>query len=83
MKTAQAGSVESNDCLVTVSEASANEIVISSIVDAFFHSQIENVIKSTLEELSINNVKVEIMDKGALDYTIKARLVTALERMGK
>ena len=34
-----------------------------------------------MEELNINNVKVSCQDKGALDYTIKARLVTALTRM--
>ena len=30
---------------------------------------------------NIKNVKVVCQDKGALDYTIKARLVTALTRM--
>lgn len=83
MKSAMAGSVESNDCLMIVSESEKTEIVISSIVDAFFHDQIEKVIKDTLAELKIKNIKVECQDKGALDYTIKARLVTALERMGK
>ena len=32
--------------------------------------------------LNIKNIKVEVVDKGALDYTIKARLITAIERMG-
>ena len=83
MKSAMAGSVESNDCLVTVTESNTLEISIVSIVDAFFHSQIEEVIKNTLKELKINSIKVEVQDKGALDYTIKARLITAIERMGK
>lgn len=83
MRSAMAGSVESNDCLMIVTEQDKQEIVISSIVDSFFHAQIEKVIKDTLAELNIKNIKVECQDKGALDYTIKARLVTALERMGK
>lgn len=81
MKVGVAGSVESNDILITVTESSELVIEIKSIVDAFFHDQIEQVIRETLKELNINNVKVSCQDKGALDYTIKARLVTALTRM--
>ena len=83
MKKAQAGSVESNDILITVSESDTLEINITSIVSAFFYDHIYQVIKSTLAELNINKIKVEAIDKGALDYTIKARLITAIERMGK
>ena len=81
MKVGVAGSVESNDILITVTESSELVIEIKSIVDAFFYDQIEQVIRDTLKELNINNVKVSCQDKGALDYTIKARLVTALTRM--
>jgi len=81
MRSGMAGSVESNDCLVTVYESNDLSIQIESIVDSFFHDQIEATIKNTLKELNISNIKVEISDKGALDYTIKARLITAIERM--
>lgn len=81
MKIGIAGSVESNDVLITVCENEKQEIIIKSIVDVFFHDQIENVIKETLNELNINNIKVICEDKGALDYTIKARLTTAITRM--
>ncbi len=81
MKVGVAGSVESNDILITVSESTELVIEISSIVDAFFHDQIEKVIKDTLKELNMEKVKVTCQDKGALDYTIKARLVTAISRM--
>lgn len=81
MKIGVAGSVESNDILITVQEANNLSIEITSIVDAFFHDQIEKVIKDTLDELNIHNIKVVCQDKGALDYTIKARLVTAIARM--
>ena len=75
------GSVESNDCLITVTPSDKLELEISSIVDAFFHEQIEKVILDTLKELNIKTLKVVCLDKGALDYTIKARLTTAIERM--
>ena len=81
MKVGVAGSVESNDILITVQPANELIIEITSIVDAFFHDQIEIVIKETLQELGIKTIKVTCQDKGALDYTIKARLVTALTRM--
>ena len=82
MKVGVAGSVESNDVLITVQPAEILTIEITSIVDAFFHDQIEKVIIDTLKEFNVGNVKVVCQDKGALDYTIKARLVTALKRMG-
>jgi citrate lyase subunit gamma (acyl carrier protein) len=83
MKIGVAGSLESNDALITVTENDKIEIEIESIVYDFFHEQIEKVIIETLKELNIDNLKVVIRDKGALDYTIKARLITAIERMGK
>ena len=83
MKKAQAGSVESNDVLITVSSSDSLEINITSIVSAFFYDQIYQVIVSTLKELNIEKIKVEAIDKGALDYTIKSRLITAIERMEK
>lgn len=81
MKIGVAGSIESNDCLMTVIESDKLEINITSIVDSFFHDQIKKVIEDSLEELNIKNVKVTCQDKGALDYTIKARLITAINRM--
>ncbi len=81
MRVGMAGGVESNDCLLTVTDSTETIIEIESIVDKFFHSQIESVIKETLSELNVEKVKVLCQDKGALDYTIKARLKTAIERM--
>ena len=81
MKIGVAGSLESNDVLVTVKEADGINISIKSIVYDFFKNQIEKVIKDTLAELKIENISVSVEDKGALDYTIKARLLTAISRM--
>ena len=83
MKIGVAGSLESNDALITVTKSDKTEIVVESIVYDFFHLQIEEVILSTLKELKIENVNVLCQDKGALDYTIRARLLTALSRMEK
>jgi citrate lyase subunit gamma (acyl carrier protein) len=76
-----AGSKESNDCLITIESADKTKIVIDSIVGVFFYDQILETVESTLKEYDVKNVLVLVEDKGALDYTIKSRLVTAIERM--
>ncbi len=81
MKIGIAGSLESNDCLVTIKESDAFSIKVQSIVDVFYHDQIVDLIKTVLEDVNIINVDVTVIDKGALNYTIKARLLTALHRM--
>lgn len=83
MRTFSAGTFESNDCLITVKEASNLNIEIKSIVYDQFKDQIEKVIKDTLDELNITTIFVSCNDKGALDYTIRARLLTAIQRMGE
>ena len=81
MKIGICGSLESNDVLITVKPSDKQEIVIKSVVYDFFHEQIEKVIKDTLKELNKENLSVHCEDKGALDYTIRARLITAINRM--
>ena len=82
MKTS-AGSLESSDCLITISDSTELEIVIESVVLEQFGDQIKAVIIQTLKEHNINNLHVQCLDKGALDYTIKSRLETALKRRGE
>ncbi|HOO43820.1 MAG TPA: citrate lyase acyl carrier protein [Bacillota bacterium] len=83
MKIGIAGSKESNDCFVTVKESDRTTIVIDSVVAAFFYDQIKSTIEETLKELNVENVYVSVEDKGALDYTIKSRLISAIRRMQK
>ena len=81
-KTASAGTFESNDCLISVQKADALTIDIESIVFEQFGDQIHEVVLKTLNDLNIQNIFVHVKDKGALDYTIIARLKTALKRLG-
>ena len=80
---ASAGSLESSDCLITISDSEQLEIVIESVVFEQFGDQIEEVILNTLKENNIAGMHVVCLDKGALDYTIKSRLETAIKRMGE
>lgn len=77
-----AGTTESSDCMITLSVSDTIEIRIESIVFDQFGDQIKHVLLTTLAEHNITQIKVECFDKGALDYTIKSRLETALKRGG-
>ena len=83
MRIGVCGTMESNDCLVTVQENNTSkcEIEIKSIVDDFFHDEILKCVKEVLKEMDVSGVDILINDKGALDFTIKARVRTAIERM--
>lgn len=79
-KEAMAGTLESNDILITVDNGEGITIELESSVKKQFGKQIEKVIRDTLEELNVENVKLTAVDKGALDYTIKARVEAACFR---
>lgn len=83
MQMAQAGTMESNDCLITVYHHDQRHIKIESIVYQQFGKQIEDVIIKTLDELDIKHIHLHCQDKGALDYTIRARVITAIKRLGE
>lgn len=77
-----AGTYESSDCIITVTPSEDRVIQIDSIVYEQFGEAIHAVIEKTLNQHHIPYVSVHCQDKGALDYTIKSRLETALKRGG-
>lgn len=79
---AKAGTLESNDILIMVSPNEHNkvDIEIESIVMKQFGDEIKEVIENKLKELSVTSVKLKAQDKGALNYTIRARVETAIRR---
>lgn len=79
---ATAGTYESNDCIVTVQKSEGLTLEIDSVVKEQFGKQIEKVALETLSSLNVSNMHVYIKDKGALDYTIIARIQTAIKRLG-
>lgn len=83
---AQAGSLESSDCLVSVEPAGTGEglqLSIQSIVMKQFGEAIQEVVRETLQAADVRDVRVDINDRGALDFVIRARLLTALDRAGR
>ncbi|MBE6069426.1 citrate lyase acyl carrier protein [Clostridium sp. BSD9I1] len=81
-KVAKAGTLESNDALIMIipNDNTGVEVEIESIVMKQFGEQIKKVILEKATELELDGVKIQVQDKGALDYTLKARLATAVSR---
>ncbi len=80
-KPAVAGTLESSDCQVTVEPGNGKvDFSLESAVIHQFGNQIKKVTLETLKDLGIDNVRISIVDKGALDCTIKARIEGAVYR---
>ncbi len=82
IKTSTAGTMESNDIMITLEprEEGGISIDLTSNVMQQFGRQIENVIRETLTKNGVENAAVIAVDKGALDCTICARCCTAIFR---
>ena len=80
-KSAVAGTLESSDAQVTV-EPAANGIAleIASSVMNQYGRQIKATVLETLDRLDVKNGRVTVVDKGALDCTLKARVECAVFR---
>ena len=56
------------------------ELTIESSVIHQFGKQIRAVVLETLERLDVKDAKIKVVDKGALDCTLKARVECAVYR---
>ena len=86
MKTSQAGTLESMDCLVTLTEAPLGagiKIEITGASAARFKSAMEKKITATLCELGTKDIEVRVQDNGALDIVLGARVEAAYKRLQK
>ena len=80
-KAAMAGTLESSDAQVTVEPGSgAIELSLQSSVMNQYGRQIKATVLETLERLDVKSGRVTVVDKGALDCTIKARVECAVFR---
>jgi len=84
MKTAQAGTVESMDCLVTVSETAPGTGVTLTLAGASvarFSRAMEKAVRETLDGMKATDMAVSVQDNGALDLVLKARVEAAVSRL--
>ena len=81
MKKAVAGTMESSDVYVEIEPGTGGiEIHLESVVQQQFGSVIETVILEVLQDCGVENAKVNVIDRGALDCVIRARVETAVLR---
>ena len=80
--TGNAGTMESNDIMITVepSDAGGVQVDLTSSVYQQFGKQIIAVIRETAADYGVENALITAVDKGALDCTVRARVATALTR---
>ncbi len=84
-KTAQAGTLESSDVMITVApgtQGSGIVIELESIVLAQYGEEIKAVLEKTVKNQEVTDIYIKAVDRGALDCTICARILTALSRAG-
>ena len=82
ISTGNAGTMESNDIMITVepSDAGGVQVELTSSVYQQFGKQIIAVIRETAADYGVENALITAVDKGALDCTVRARVATALTR---
>lgn len=81
LHSAIAGTLESSDAQVIIepSEEGISLELTSSVMNQFGR-QIKAVVLETLDRLEVKDARVVVVDKGALDCTLKARVECAVFR---
>ncbi len=81
LKPAIAGTLESSDAQVTVEPGEDGiELALTSSVMNQYGRQIKATVLETLERLDVKHARITVVDKGALDCTLKARVECAVFR---
>ena len=83
VKPAQAGTMESSDILVMLAPAEEGkgiQIELKSPTMQQYGEHIKGLIMKTLQAQGVQDAIVHANEKGALDYTIEARVKTVIKR---
>ena len=75
-----AGTLESSDAMVTVEPGEGLSLELASSVMNTYGRQIKETVLETLKRLGVEDCFISVVDKGALDCTIKARVECAVFR---
>ena len=80
-KRASAGTMESSDAYVEIEPgAEGIQLQLESVVGQQFGESICQVVRQVLEENAVSDAKVRVVDRGALECVIRARVETAIVR---
>lgn len=78
---ASAGTMESSDAYVEIEPGTDGvKLQLESVVMGQFGQTIEKAVRNVLEELDVKNANVRVVDRGALECVIRARVETAVLR---
>ena len=81
VRRAVAGTLESSDVYVELEPSDSGiEVKIDSVVLSQFGAQIRRVVDEVLNAQGVTCARVSLMDRGALDCVIRARVETAVMR---
>lgn len=81
IKAAVAGTLESSDALISVEPGGGSlSLSIQSSVQNQYGKQIRQTLMEELARLEVTDARISIVDKGALDCTLRARLQCAIFR---
>ena len=80
-KSASAGTMESSDAYVEIEPGNGKlEIQLESVVKGQFGDEIQKAVREVLEENGVSDASVRVVDRGALECVIRARVETAVLR---
>lgn len=81
LKRASAGTMESSDAYVEIEPGKDGiDISLESVVLAQFGDAIDRTVREVLNELNVTDAKVRVIDRGALECVLRARVETAVLR---
>lgn len=80
IKSAVAGTMESSDAYVEIEPAEGLQIQLESVVAQQFGDAIRTVVQEVLTEQGVENAKIRVVDRGALECVLRARIETAIVR---
>ena len=72
--------MESSDVYVEIEPADVLDIQLESVVKQQFGDEILRVVGEVLKENAVDKANVRIVDRGALECVIRARVETAIVR---
>ena len=80
VKNAAAGTMESSDVYVEIEPAQELTVQLESVVKIQFGDAILNVVQEVLKENGVDKASVRVVDRGALECVIRARVESAIHR---
>ena len=80
VKNAVAGTLESSDAYVEIEPAEKLNITVESVVQNQFGEDIRSAVADVLTQCGVSKANVRVVDRGALECVIRARVETAIVR---